>query len=476
MGWHHSRRRPCGKRRWHPETGSPRAAGLAHPPHPFSPQPALLHQTPARDLDKFISRFLQPNRHFLAQVNKAVNTICSFLRENCFRNSPIKVLKVVKVTKGTALRGRSDADIVVFLSCFTQFTEQGNKRAEIISEIRAQLEACQQEQQFEVKFEISKWENPRVLSFSLTSQTMLDHSVDFDVLPAFDALDHRGTSLGAGSRPPHAQVYRDLIRSYHCAGEFSTCFTELQRDFIVSRPTKLKSLIRLVKYWYRQMPKGKGSLPPQHGLELLTVYAWEQGGQDPQFGMAEGFRTVLELITQYHQLRVYWTVNYSAEDETIRDFLRQQLQKPRPIILDPADPTGNLGHSARWDLLAKEAEDSMSALCCTDRDGTAIRPWPVRVRAWGDQGGCSCPSRAPGLRPAVPGDQRLLPRSPPGCCVKSRRSVAALDSRSGPQPQWLFRPSPPRLPPALLLLPGQPPASEPVHRERGSAGVDCVAV
>lgn len=61
-------------------------------------QPTLLYQTPARDLDKFISEFLQPNRQFLAQVNKAVDTICSFLREHCFQNSPIKVLKVVKVS------------------------------------------------------------------------------------------------------------------------------------------------------------------------------------------------------------------------------------------------------------------------------------------------------------------------------------------------------------------------------------------
>lgn len=90
--------------------------------------------------------------------------------------------------KGTALRGRSDADLVVFLSCFHQFTEQGSTRAEVISEIRAQLEACKRARQFEVKFDIPKWENPRVLSFSLTSQTMLDQSVDCDVLPAFDAL------------------------------------------------------------------------------------------------------------------------------------------------------------------------------------------------------------------------------------------------------------------------------------------------
>ncbi|EDL19752.1 2'-5' oligoadenylate synthetase 3 [Mus musculus] len=347
---------------------------------PWDVTPALLHQTLAEDLDKFISEFLQPNRHFLTQVKRAVDTICSFLKENCFRNSTIKVLKVVKggsSAKGTALQGRSDADLVVFLSCFRQFSEQGSHRAEIISEIQAQLEACQQMHSFDVKFEVSKRKNPRVLSFTLTSQTLLDQSVDFDVLPAFDALGQ----LRSGSRPD-PRVYTDLIHSCSNAGEFSTCFTELQRDFITSRPTKLKSLIRLVKYWYQQCNKtikGKGSLPPQHGLELLTVYAWEQGGQNPQFNMAEGFRTVLELIVQYRQLCVYWTINYSAEDKTIGDFLKMQLRKPRPVILDPADPTGNLGHNARWDLLAKEATVYASALCCVDRDGNPIKPWPVKA-------------------------------------------------------------------------------------------------
>nr|XP_053784498.1 2'-5'-oligoadenylate synthase 3 isoform X2 [Desmodus rotundus] len=350
------------------------------PVQPWDVTPTLLHQTPARDLDKFISEFLQPNHQFLNQVHKAVDTICSFLRENCFQNSSIKVLRVVKggsSAKGTALQGRSDADLVVFLSCFRQFTDQGSRRAEIISEIRAQLERCKQEQQFEVKFEISRWENPRVLSFSLASQTMLDQSVDFDVLPAFDALGQ----LGSSSRPPSG-VYVDLIRSCSNAGEYSCCFTELQRDFIISRPTKLKSLIRLVKHWYRQCtkkPKGKGSLPPQHGLELLAVYAWEQGGQDPQFNMAEGFRTVLELVTQYRQLCIHWTVNYNCENKTIGDFLKMQLQKARPIILDPADPTGILGHNARWDLLAEEAAACISSPCCMGRDGTPILPWPVKL-------------------------------------------------------------------------------------------------
>lgn len=58
----------------------------------------------------------------------------------------------------------------------------------------------------------------------------------------------------------------------------------------------------------------------------------------------------------------------------------------RPIILDPADPTGNLGLNARWDLLAQEAAACAKALCCMGIDGAPIQPWPVRVRIWGALG------------------------------------------------------------------------------------------
>jgi 2'-5'-oligoadenylate synthetase len=53
------------------------------------------------------------------------------------------------------------------------------------------------------------------------------------------------------------EAYKDLIEL--CAsqdikeGEFSICFTELQRNFIQTRPTKLKSLLRLIKHWYKQV-------------------------------------------------------------------------------------------------------------------------------------------------------------------------------------------------------------------------------
>ena len=71
------------------------------------------------------------------------------------------------------------------------------------------------------------------------------------------------------------------------------------------------------------------SLLPLYALELLTVYAWEQGCGAEDFDIAEGIRTVLELISKQEQLCVYWTVNYNFEDETVRNILLGHLRSPR---------------------------------------------------------------------------------------------------------------------------------------------------
>ncbi|PNJ82601.1 OAS2 isoform 4 [Pongo abelii] len=346
--------------------------------------PAPLFTTPGHLLDKFIKEFLQPNKCFLEQIDSAVNIIRTFLKENCFRQSTakIQIVRGGSTAKGTALKTGSDADLVVFHNSLKSYTSQKNERHKIVKEIHEQLEAFWREnkEELEVSFEPPKWKAPRVLSFSLKSK-VLNESVSFDVLPAFNALGQRSS----GSTPS-PEVYAGLIDLYKSSdlpgGEFSTCFTVLQRNFIRSRPTKLKDLIRLVKHWYKECErklKPKGSLPPKYALELLTIYAWEQGSGMPDFDTAEGFRTVLELVTQYQQLCIFWKVNYNFEDETIRKFLLSQLQKTRPVILDPAEPTGDLGGGDRWcwHLLAKEAKEWLSSLCFKDGTGNPIPPWKV---------------------------------------------------------------------------------------------------
>lgn len=84
--------------------------------------------------------------------------------------------------------------------------------------------------------------------------------------------------------------------------------------------------------------KKKGSLPPKYALELLTIYAWEQGSGQVDFDTTEGFRTVLELIRQHRQLCIFWTVNYNFEEAVVRNFLLTQLQKTRCPKPYPASP------------------------------------------------------------------------------------------------------------------------------------------
>lgn len=70
-------------------------------------------------------------------------------------------------------------------------------------------------------------------------------------------------------------------------------------------------------------------LPPQYALELLTVYAWEQGCKETAFVTAQGFQTVLELVLQYEKLCIYWEKNYNSENPIIEEYLMKQLAKPR---------------------------------------------------------------------------------------------------------------------------------------------------
>lgn len=59
------------------------------------------------------------------------------------------------------------------------------------------------------------------------------------------------------------------------------------------------------------------------------MYAWEQGSGMDEFDIAEGFRTVLDLVINYQQLCIFWTVNYNFENEPMRSFLLTQIRKKR---------------------------------------------------------------------------------------------------------------------------------------------------
>nr|BAB19016.1 2',5'-oligo adenylate synthetase A [Gallus gallus] len=343
-----------------------------------------LESVSSRQLEGWVAAHLQPSTEFSTAVKQTVKDICDFLKERCFEG--ISVLKTVKggsAGKGTALRNNSDADVVLFINCFSSYQEQEARRGHILAIIERRLNECLPTLSFGVSITSPRYKDsrdrPRSLSLTLSSSASRG-SIDVDILPAYGALGQ----VIQDARPDPA-VYVKLLATRCGPGDFSPSFTELQKNFVKWRPAKLKDLLRLVKHWYKEMLKPKypnAKLPPKYALELLTIYAWEGGTGREDFSMAEGFCTVLELLGQYRDICIYWEKYYSLEDEWVGAYLKKQLRQPRPVILDPADPTGILGQGKNWDLVAKEAAESRVSLpCVSDVCSWDVQPTrPVKVQ------------------------------------------------------------------------------------------------
>ncbi|NXC37596.1 OASL2 protein, partial [Penelope pileata] len=336
-----------------------------------------LEDVSPRQLEGWVAAHLQPSPAFSEAVRQTVRHICDFLKERCFEG--IRVLKTVKggsAGKGTALRNNSDADVVLFVNCFLSYQEQEEQRSQVLARIENRLLERSATPSFSVTISTPRYKDsrdrPRSLSLTLYSDTS-NESIDVDILPAYDAL---GQVRQDG--PPDPEVYVKLLATGCGPGDFSPSFTELQKKFVKCCPAKLKDLLRLVKHWYKQVLKPRhpdAKLPPKYALELLTIYAWEQGtGRKEDFSMAEGFRTVLELLGRHGDICIYWEKYYSLHHERIGAHLKQLMRQPRPVILDPADPTGILGQGKSWDLVAKEAAESCVSLPCV----TTARSWNVQ--------------------------------------------------------------------------------------------------
>ncbi|XP_015982708.2 2'-5'-oligoadenylate synthase-like protein [Rousettus aegyptiacus] len=362
-------------------------------------QTSELYGTAASRLDSFVAQWLQPSREWKDEVLEAVRTVEQFLREEPFQrehglDQEVRVLKVVKVGSfgnGTALRSSTEVELVVFLSCFRSFQEEAEHHHAVLRLIWKKLWHCQDLLALGLEVIGVVQGVPDALVFTI--QTMeTTEPITVTIVPAYRAMGH-----SVPTSQPHPVVYESLIKacSSYPGNNFSASFCELQRNFVKHQPTKLKSLLRLVKHWYLKYVKAKcprAMLPPLYALELLTIYAWEMGTQeDKNFRLEEGLTTVMELLQEYDLLCIYWTKHYTFQNPVIENFVRKQLKRERPIILDPADPTHNVAKGYRWDIVAQRASQCLKQDCCYDDKENPIPGWKVKrardiqvtVEQWG---------------------------------------------------------------------------------------------
>uniref|UniRef100_A0A8C0B039 Polymerase nucleotidyl transferase domain-containing protein n=1 Tax=Buteo japonicus TaxID=224669 RepID=A0A8C0B039_9AVES len=154
----------------------------------------------ANKLDAWIAEVLQPSTAFCKQVNAA-----RLRGRSCPGISP----QGGSAGKGTALRNNSDADVVLFLSCFSSYQEQKKERRHILELIERRLHACRRSLSFTVNISEPRYKGPgntpRSLSLTLRSKETLE-SIEVDILPAYDALG-KGCELAAHWAPTPASSH-----------------------------------------------------------------------------------------------------------------------------------------------------------------------------------------------------------------------------------------------------------------------------
>ncbi|XP_029777737.1 2'-5'-oligoadenylate synthase-like protein isoform X2 [Suricata suricatta] len=242
-----------------------------------------LYDTPASRLDSYVAQWLQPSREWKEEVLEAVQTVQKFLREEHFEgehglDQEVRVLKVVKVGSfgnGTVLR--STAELVVFLSCFHSFQEEAKHHQAILSLIWKKLWGCQDLLALGLEDMEIVQGVPDALVFTIQTRKTAE-LVTVTIMPAYRAL---GSSVSTSQ--PQPEVYVSLIETHGYPGNFSPSFSELQRNFVKHQPTKLKSLLRLLKHWYQQAHHpGPGGPHPQCGGRVQMGYRCSEGLPVPE--------------------------------------------------------------------------------------------------------------------------------------------------------------------------------------------------
>uniref|UniRef100_A0A667ICF4 2'-5'-oligoadenylate synthetase like n=1 Tax=Lynx canadensis TaxID=61383 RepID=A0A667ICF4_LYNCA len=232
-----------------------------------------LYDTPASRLDSFVTQWLQPSRDWKEEVLEAVRTVQKFLREEHFEgehglDQEARVLKVVKVGSfgnGTVLRRTSEVELVVFLSCFHSFREEARYHQAVLSLMWKKLWCCRDLLALGLENVEIVQGVPDALVFTIQTRKTAE-LVTVTVVPAYRAL---GPSVSNSQPPP--EVYVSLIEAHGYPGNFSPSFSELQRNFVKHRPTKLKSLLRLVKHWYLQRARDIQVTVEQWGYSDLIL-------------------------------------------------------------------------------------------------------------------------------------------------------------------------------------------------------------
>ncbi|XP_028407251.1 2'-5'-oligoadenylate synthase 3-like isoform X1 [Dendronephthya gigantea] len=290
-----------------------------------------------KDINRYIAKNLQPTDEFNAEMKRAIAKICLFLHQEM---RPDKIVKGGSLGKGTAVKGRCDIDLVMVLNEVEDAAELKENLPTIINDVIGKL------RQNRAKLAIipNSLTNARFLvKFSVQGE---HGKIDVDLLPTFKVTDLQS-------------LYRKMKTDTHNKEYYSVALAEQQVDFFDDCPTKVKSLIRLVKYWKKKMVPDFSSgrrIPNSYLMELIIIHLWEENtDRDERFKTLKAFHGVMKTLNEYQSLNVIWTENYRITD------IPYHVRCTRPLVMDPANPMNNVCEPFVWEEISMAAKEVLES-------------------------------------------------------------------------------------------------------------------
>ncbi|XP_053391606.1 2'-5'-oligoadenylate synthase 1A-like [Mercenaria mercenaria] len=301
-----------------------------------------LYSVTSGKLEEFVAETIQPDAAYLDSCGAVVDRLVHFLQNNVpDRIRPARVVKGGSLGKGTAVKGKSDIDLTLILARYSEVEAMIHDMPSILHQLEQYLEKYGH-----VKV-VGK--TGHAVQVELSCHSGHTHSVD--ILPAVDILPNMSEGIKARLGP----VYHKLGQRNKKTREFySASLGPLQIELTKRFPTKLKSLIRLIKYWKKsKLTVTKGSkLPTSYVFELVVLNAWVDAGQPESFNMTRALHAVLNTVVNHRHFKVTFDRSLAYYDTA--------YPEKSPHIIDPCNPYndvyhGYFGNAWDWDDVATEA-------------------------------------------------------------------------------------------------------------------------
>ncbi|XP_046576012.1 2'-5'-oligoadenylate synthase 2-like [Haliotis rubra] len=283
--------------------------------HPPGPDPLLSGMKRGQTIPQFMTEWGSIDTK---KCDEMIERVIRFLKQNV----PIRVAKVVKggpMCKDTFASTPGHVDLFLFINDLSSMQDMKSKTRRIVKSIRAKLDSSE----FVPRYGVIQFieYTPQSMKLHLRCHD-LDQQHTIEVFPAYDILKYKNVH----------DVYIDMSGLPDADKDFyAVCLAEIQIDYIRQAPSKVHTLIRILKYWLKEEVKTEDWY---YFLEVMAMHRWQRAGKPHDFDISDWFEEIMTQLADLTSLSIIWEDKYTASN--------YRTVPSKPVVLDPANPHKNV--------------------------------------------------------------------------------------------------------------------------------------